>query len=104
MLSKEDKTQFTNFTSKHGKQYKSVEEFNEREQKWKEADDYIKMRNAQNEGKKNGLKLAHNIMSDLTDEEYMSMLGLTNDMEMKKNATTLDFDNADDVEFKTRKL
>lgn len=41
----------------------------------------MKVKNEKNKGKKNGLKLAHNALSDLDDDEYLELLGLSKDAE-----------------------
>lgn len=86
----EDDAKFTDFAAKKGKSYKSLEEFKKREKKWKEADDYISLKNTQNKDKKNGMKLAHNQYSDLEDDEYLALLGLkVDDEELSKNKKSL---------------
>lgn len=85
----EDNARFTDYAAKNGKNYKSRDEFTKREKKWKENDDFIKKRNDENKGKVNGMKLAHNTLSDLTDEEFQQLLGLADDPEQKANAKSL---------------
>ncbi len=68
-------TEFLNFIAKHGKQYKSKEEFKLRSRLFKTAARAIELENAKPE---NTFRLAVNKFADWTPEEYRSLLGLKN--------------------------
>ena len=85
----EDDLRFSDYAAKNGKSYKSRDEFTKREKNWKHADDYIKQKNEKNKDKVNGMKLAHNSLSDLTDEEFKALLGLSDDVEQKAHSKKL---------------
>lgn len=100
----EDDARFGEYAAKMGKNYTSRDQFKRKERKWKEADDYIKKKNAMNKDKPNGMKLKHNELSDLDDEEYMQLLGLSNDPEERSKANKSLTKGAKKDEHKGRKL
>ena len=67
--------QFADFTSKNGKSYGNVGEYEMRKAEFEKNHDKVEKMNKKNEGK--GVKFADNFTSDMTDEEFGAMLGLT---------------------------
>jgi C1A family cysteine protease len=65
---------FMNFITKFAKRYETREEFNLRQEIFARSEERIAAENAKNAG----YTVGHNALSDLTDEEYTSMLGLKN--------------------------
>ena len=66
---------FMNWISKHGKFYETVEELLMRSEIFRRTDAFIEQQNAK-EGSL--FKSGHNFLSDWTQQEYMSMMGLRN--------------------------
>ena len=67
--------QFADFTSKNGKSYGNVGEYEMRKAEFEKNHNKVEKMNKENEGK--GVKFADNFTSDMTDEEFGAMLGLT---------------------------
>ena len=80
-ISKEDEARFVKFAAELNKDYRSTEELVKHENKWKQSDDIIKAHNekAAKSGKKNAVKLRHNMTSDMEDDEFKAMMGIQAD-------------------------
>ena len=81
-----DDPQFVKFAAENNKNYRDTTDFRRRESNWKQSDELIKKTNAKADSKKDGraLKLAHNHLSDLEEDEYLALLGLSEDYDESK--------------------
>ena len=81
--------EFMKWIQKFGKSYKDAKEFEMRFANWLEMDKFIKETNAD---ETQTHVAGHNHLSDLTEEEYNSMLGLRNvtHPEMREDAIVAD--------------
>ena len=71
---------FMKWISEHGKFYETVEQFVMRRDIFKRTNDFIEKQNAKVDSL---FKSGHNFLSDWTQQEYISMMGLRN-QEMDK--------------------
>lgn len=98
---REDMNDFMLFASENGKDYKSVEDFQQRKKIFKKNHNEVKRMNRRKARKtrKNAAKFADNFTSDWEDSEFLQMLGI-DEVEMDSDARRLDDDTFEEEDLR----